>query len=148
MHWIDPGSLNPVKSRVERFLFNPRGQADGMILANGTEAHFPPRNAKKKTRGKKHHGRHDDRDTRPVEIADTVERILHGAKGEVPGVLLKGGEIVRFPPHAAHATPEMFWPGSPLAVRGAALQIEGTTVIEATEIGRSKRAMRRIPEAS
>jgi len=196
MHWIDPDSLNPVESRVERFLFNLRGQADGMILVNGTEAHFPPHlsqqvlaglkagervtlygvkprsadmiacvaietgdgtriddrgpppKAKKKTHGKKHHGRHDDRDTRPVEIADTVERTLHGPKGEVRGVLLKGGEIVRFPPHAAHATPEMFGPGSPLAVRGAALQIEGTTVIEATEIGRSKRTMRRIPEAS
>lgn len=42
MHWIDPDCLTPVKSKVRRFLFNPRGQADGMILASGLEAHFPP----------------------------------------------------------------------------------------------------------
>jgi hypothetical protein len=42
MHWIDPDCLTPIKSKVERFLFNPRGQADGMILASGLEAHFPP----------------------------------------------------------------------------------------------------------
>ncbi len=42
MHWIDPDSLTPLTSEVDRFLFNPRGQADGMILANGTEAHLPP----------------------------------------------------------------------------------------------------------
>ena len=196
MHWIDPDSLSPVKSRVERFLFNPRGQADGMILANGTEAHFPPHlsqqvlaglkagervtlygvkprsadmiacvaietadgtriddkgpppKAKKKGHGKKHDGRQEELDTRPVEIVDTVQRALHGPKGEVRGVLLEGGAIVRFPPHAARATPQMYEPGSELAVRGAALQIEGATVIEATELGRSKRAMRPIPEAS
>jgi hypothetical protein len=196
MHWIDPDSLSPIKSRVERFLFNPRGQADGMILANGTEAHFPPHlsqqvltglkagervtlygvkprsadmiacvaietgdgtriddrgpppKAKKKGHTKKHDGGNDELDTQLVEIADTVQRTLHGPKGEVRGVLLKGGAIVRFPPHAARATPQLYEPGSELAVRGAALQIEGTTVIEATELGRSKRAMRRIPEAS
>jgi len=194
MHWIDPDSLVPVKSKVERFLFNPRGQADGMILANGTEAHFPPHmsqkvlaglkpgervtlygvkprsadmiacvaiettdgtriddkgpppQAKKKGHGRKHDTRHDNLDTEPVEIADTVQRALHGPKGEVRGVLLKGGAIVRFPPHAVRAKPEMYEPGSALAVRGEALQVEGATVIEASELGRTKRTMRRIPE--
>ena len=42
MHWIDPQSLSPVKSKVVRFLFNLNADADGMLLANGTEAHFPP----------------------------------------------------------------------------------------------------------
>ena len=194
MYWIDPDSLTPVTSKVERFLFNPRGQADGMILANGTEAHFPPHlsqkvlaglkigervtlygvkpraadmiacvaiettdgtriddrgpppKAKKKGHGRKHDTRHDEIETRRVEIADTVQRTLHGPKGEVRGVLLKGGAIVRFPPHAARSTPQLYEPGSALSVRGAALEIEGATVIEATELGRSKRTMRRIPE--
>jgi hypothetical protein len=78
-------------------------------------------------------------------MAETVQRTLHGPKGEVRGVLLKGGAIVRFPPHAAQATPRLYEPGSTLAIRGAALQIEGATVIEAIELGRSKRRMRRIP---
>jgi hypothetical protein len=42
MHWIDPDSLKPLKSRVARFLFNPKGDVDGMLLSNGLEAHFPP----------------------------------------------------------------------------------------------------------
>jgi hypothetical protein len=194
MHWIDPDSLTPVRSKVERFLFNAHGQADGMILANGTEAHFPPHlsktvlaglkagervtlygvkprsadmiacvaietadgtriddggpppKVKKKGHGKKHDRRHDERDTESVEIADTVQRTLHGPKGEVRGVLLKGGAIVRFPPHAARAKPKMYEPGSVLAVRGEALQVEGTTIIEASELGRSKRTLRPIPE--
>jgi hypothetical protein len=193
MHWIDPASLTPVKSTVERFLFNPRGEADGMILANGVEAHFPPHlskevlahlkagervtlygvkprsadmlacvametadgtriddtgpppKAKKKGHGKKHDERGEKPDTRAVEITDTVQRALHGPKGEIRGVLLEGGEIVRFPPHAAHATPERYVPGAGLAVRGMALQIQGTTVIEAKELGGSKRTLQRIP---
>jgi hypothetical protein len=195
MHWIDPDSLIPVKSTVERFLFNPRGEADGMILANGVEAHFPPHlskevlahlqagervtlygvkprsadmlacvaietaegariddtgsppKAKKKSHGKKHRdSRHDELDTRPVEIVDTVQRVLHGPKGEVRGVLLTGGEIVRFPPHAAQAMPTLCEPGSQLAFRGTALQVEGATVIEAVELGGSKRTLQRIPK--
>lgn len=42
MHWINPDSLVPVTSEVKRFLFNPRGEADGLILSNGASAHFPP----------------------------------------------------------------------------------------------------------
>src|SRR5579862_3483671 len=42
MHWIDPDSLKPHKATVERFLFNPKGDADGMLLSNGLEARFPP----------------------------------------------------------------------------------------------------------
>src|SRR5260370_30226405 len=36
-------------------------------------------------------------------------------------------------------------PGAGLAVRGMALQIQGTTVIEAKELGGSKRTLQRIP---
>jgi len=35
MHWIDPDSLPPVKSTVARFLFNPKGDADGMKVFTG-----------------------------------------------------------------------------------------------------------------
>ncbi len=194
MHWIDPDSLTPVNSTVERFLFNPRGEADGMILANGVEAHFPPHlskevlahlkvgervtvygvkprsadmlacvaietadgtriddtgpppKAKKKGHGKRHDDHHERPDTRAVELTDTVQRALHGPKGEIRGVLLEGGEIVRFPQHAANATPEQYAPGAEFAVRGTALQIKGTTVIEAEEMGRSKRTLQRIAD--
>jgi hypothetical protein len=42
MHWIDPDHLPEVSGTFERFLINPRGDADGMILTDGTEVHFPP----------------------------------------------------------------------------------------------------------
>jgi hypothetical protein len=42
MQWLDPDHLPHVLSKVERFLLNPRGDADGMILVNGLEVHFPP----------------------------------------------------------------------------------------------------------
>jgi hypothetical protein len=42
MHWLDPDYLPEVSGTFERFLINPHGDADGMILTDGTEIHFPP----------------------------------------------------------------------------------------------------------
>jgi hypothetical protein len=42
MHWLDPDHLPHVTAEVERFLLNPDGDVDGMILTNGIEVHFPP----------------------------------------------------------------------------------------------------------
>jgi len=42
MHWLDPDRLPHVTSEVERFLVNPHGEADGILLMNGMEVHFPP----------------------------------------------------------------------------------------------------------
>jgi hypothetical protein len=189
MHWIDPDSLSPVKSKVARFLFNPKGDADGMLLTDGTEAHFPPHlsdkvlqsirpgdavtlygvkprvadmiaciaidsprgkriddtgppaKAKKKGRAKKHHDAHDESLTR-VEIEGAIERHLHGPKGEVRGVLLANGRIVRFPPHAAANAGKLLIPGAVLAVRGEARTVADTVVIEARAWGKSKARMK------
>jgi hypothetical protein len=189
MHWIDPDSLSPVKSKVTRFLFNPHGDADGMLLANGTEAHFPPHLSEKvlksiqpgdavtlygvkpravdmiaciaiesarveriddtgppaKAKKKKHarkNGDVDDAGLTRVEIEDTIERTLHGPKGEVRGVLLSTGRIVRFPPHAADGVRALLRPGAVLAVRGEARTVSDTEVIEARAWGKSKSHMK------
>lgn len=42
MHWIAPDSVPAISGHFERFLFNAHGEADGMILTNGAEVHFPP----------------------------------------------------------------------------------------------------------
>ena len=42
MHWLDPDYLPEISGTFERFLLNPHGDADGMILSDGTEVHFPP----------------------------------------------------------------------------------------------------------
>ena len=41
MQWLNTDQLPHVTSDVERFLLNPCGDADGMMLANGLEVHFP-----------------------------------------------------------------------------------------------------------
>ena len=42
MHWLDRHYLPEISGAVERFLLNLRGDADGMILSDGTDVHFPP----------------------------------------------------------------------------------------------------------
>jgi hypothetical protein len=42
MYWIDPLSLSSTEGAVERFMFNAQGDADGFLLANGQQVHFPP----------------------------------------------------------------------------------------------------------
>jgi hypothetical protein len=42
MHWLDPNYLPEIVGVADRFLLDPHGQADGIILTNGTEVHFPP----------------------------------------------------------------------------------------------------------
>jgi hypothetical protein len=42
MHWLDPEFLPEVTGVFARFLMNPHGEADGLILTDGTEVHFPP----------------------------------------------------------------------------------------------------------
>jgi len=41
MHWIDPACLPETKGVVDRFLINPHGAADGLLLKDGKEVHFP-----------------------------------------------------------------------------------------------------------
>jgi hypothetical protein len=192
MHWINPDSLVPVTGEVKRFLFNPHGEADGLILSNGSAAHFPPhlsdevlahvepgdpvtlygvrpRGAEliacvaidtaagvriddrgpppdqqigKKTDGE---GARATIKTSRLEARGTVERLLHGPKGEIRGVLLEQGEIVRFPRHVAEAIPDLLVAGQELSVRGMGLQTPLATVIEATELGRSRRTLKRVP---
>ncbi len=42
MHWIDPDFLPETSGVVGCFLLNGEGEADGLVLTDGTEVHFPP----------------------------------------------------------------------------------------------------------
>ena len=42
MHWLDPDYLPEVSGTLDRFLLNPHGDADAMLLVDGTEVHFAP----------------------------------------------------------------------------------------------------------
>jgi hypothetical protein len=41
MHWIDPTSLPALSGEVERFIINPHGDLDGVVLVGGGLVHFP-----------------------------------------------------------------------------------------------------------
>jgi hypothetical protein len=42
MHWIDPVCLPETFGVVDCFLLNAEGEADGFVLTDATEVHFPP----------------------------------------------------------------------------------------------------------
>ncbi len=42
MHWIDPDHLPETSGVVDCFLLNGEGEADGLVLTDGLEIHFPP----------------------------------------------------------------------------------------------------------
>lgn len=42
MHWMDPDYLPNSEGTVDRFLINPHGEIDGILLADGMEVHVPP----------------------------------------------------------------------------------------------------------
>jgi hypothetical protein len=73
MHWLDPDYLPEVSGTFERFLLNPRGEADGMILADGTEVHFPPHMS--------------------VELSAAI-RAGEKTKVKVRGVRPRGGDLI------------------------------------------------------
>jgi hypothetical protein len=178
MHWVDPDHLPEFSGIFERFLLNPHGEADGMMLADGTEVHFPPHMSDDicaaigpdekpflRIRGVRPRGadviaavaletadgqRFLDRGPgeakspaaeRParqrIEAEGIVWRHLHGPKGELRGVLLADGCMIRMPPPECERFADLLVPGATLAVRGDGLVLPLGTVIEAHEIGRS-----------
>jgi hypothetical protein len=42
MYYVETGELPHVTSDVDRFLVNPDGDTDGLMLANGLEVHLSP----------------------------------------------------------------------------------------------------------
>ena len=42
MHWIDPAHLPKTEGTVDRFLINPHGEINGILLAGDMEVHVPP----------------------------------------------------------------------------------------------------------
>jgi len=47
MHWIDPAYLPETTGTVDRFLINAHGDAEGLMLRDGKEVHFPRHLAKR-----------------------------------------------------------------------------------------------------
>ncbi len=49
MHWIDPACLPETRGKVTRFLLNPHGELDGLVIG-ARQVHFPPHLSKQLAR--------------------------------------------------------------------------------------------------
>lgn len=49
MHWIDPTSVPETRGKVTRFLLNPHGELDGLVIGS-RQVHFPPHLSKQLAR--------------------------------------------------------------------------------------------------
>ena len=71
MHWIDPECLQETRGTVTRFLLNPHGEPDGLVLGKDRQVHFPP---------------HMARDiTRLIRIGDKIR--VHGVKPRAANIV-------------------------------------------------------------
>ena len=162
---------------VRRFLINPHGEVDALLLADGTVVKFPPHMGQELTTAVKVNdtvsvrGYREAGDTvkafvitneaskqqvveRPpvpniakmpkhlrfatlsrLKVTGKVDRQMRAKKGEVNGVLLEDGTVVRFPPHAAFDFAALLQPGQTIAVEGLGSENAYGRALEATAIG-------------
>jgi len=74
-------------------------------------------------------------DGQSTQIQDTVKMTLHGPRGEVNGVLLTNGTIVRMPPPAAAQMASLLVPGKAITVSGNEMSSDLGHVLAARAIG-------------
>ncbi len=70
-----------------------------------------------------------------IAIQGAVRMSLHGARGEINGVLLQDGTVLRFPPEAATDLTNLLQPGKTLVAEGAQLMSPVGKVMEVSAIG-------------
>jgi hypothetical protein len=83
-----------------------------------------------------------------LQASETVERALYGKRGEINGVMLNDGTIVRFPPHAAFQFAPQLQPGQTFAAEGLGTQNEYGRAIEAVSIGATLQTLQPIYDRS
>jgi len=74
-------------------------------------------------------------------ISSRITQPLYGRQGEVNGVLLEDGTIVRLPPHEAARLSNVLIAGSPLSVSGSLNASPLGRVLEAWSIGATQASM-------
>ncbi|WP_162530332.1 hypothetical protein [Rhodovastum atsumiense] len=76
--------------------------------------------------------------TTPIEVEGQVKAQLHTPRGDVDGVLLENGAIVRLPPPEAQRLTALLEPGKTLFARGVGGTTPLGTVVSAQAIGADK----------
>lgn len=74
-------------------------------------------------------------------VQGRVRMALHGPQGEVNGVLLEDGTLVRLPPPEAERFAPLLQPGQTIAAAGAATVTALGRVLETEQIGASREAL-------
>jgi hypothetical protein len=169
--------LPDIKGTVAQYTLTPRGDVDGLILADGTEVILPPRDSTRlvfavrpgdaiTVRGTK---AGDSAAINAVAVVNdttgflvgngafsmrqhlddqsTIKLQLHGRKGELNGVLLGDGAIVRMPPQDAAQNVSLLTVGNSFYVRGEGEVGPLGKVIAAHEIGPNKTQLTEIADS-
>lgn len=168
----DPAQLPEIQGKVAEYSLTPRGDVDGLILADGTEVHLPPHLGTQLVfavkpgdavtiRGLKARAapmvqamsvKNDASGATVVDngpaggprrgdpqqqltATGTIKAQLHGPQGDLNGVLLADGMIVRLPPPEAQRLASTLAVGAPLTVRGGGFEGPLGRVIAARSIG-------------
>jgi hypothetical protein len=167
----DPAQLPETKGRVAQYLLGPRGDVNGLILADGTEVHVArhlsdalvfsvkPGDAvtihglKAKAVPMVMAGSVSNDATgatiaglgggprgggTPIEVEGRVKAQLHTPRGDVDGVLLETGAIVRLPPPEAQRLAASLEPGKTVFARGLGVTSPLGTVVAAQALGPDK----------
>jgi hypothetical protein len=162
---FDPDQLPETKGAVAQYTLAPWGEIDGLILADGTEVHLPPRLSSAlvyavhpgdtvSIRGLRAKAipmvdavTVTNSETGVVvggqpnherqEVTGVVKATLHSPRGDADGVLLADGTAVRLPPQEATRLAAMLAPGQTVVVRGEGVTSPLGHVIAVREIGPS-----------
>lgn len=73
-----------------------------------------------------------------VELQGAVRMSLHGARGEINGLLLQDGTVLRFPPDAAANMANLLQPGKNVVAEGAQVMSPVGKVMQVNAIGTSR----------
>ena len=178
----DVATTTEMSGTLARWLINPNGDVDGMLLADGTQVAFPPHLSARVTdtikpkdairltgwrdgavfRANSIRGTaagsvvRDDGPPPPPAVArdpapltelsanGRVDTLLYGPRGEINGVVLRSGELVRFPPHVGAQWGALLQRGATLSARGYGTRNALGTAFEATAMGESEASMRQV----
>jgi len=164
----DPAQLPEVKGKVAQYLLTPRADVVGVILTDGTEVYVAPRLSAQLVFAVKPgdavtiHGLKakaipmvmgasvtNDATGATVtgglhapmtqfEATGKVKAQLHSPRGDVDGVLLEDGTIVRLPPPEAQKFATELAPGQPLFVHGFGYEGALGKIVAARTLGPDK----------
>jgi hypothetical protein len=164
----DMAQLPEVKGTVAQYVLTPRGDVDGLILTDGTEVHLAPHlstqlvfavrpgdavtihglkaravpmvAAASVTNDATHVtvtfvGPHEDG---PAEAQGKIKQQLHGPRGDLNGVLLEDGTVIRLPPPEASKLGDQLAVGQTVYARGIGVSNPLGHLVLARAIGPSR----------